>query len=669
MRVLSVKRKLVIFFVALPLIPVLVFAFYFTNEMKKEAVNAFVSSTNNELTQVDQGFTFFVDGLKKMTQLLATTPAFRDVGETLPNYIRGDDPAVLFNNFQQPARRSLDVLIQANKTISVSSIVYLGTQQCGFLTSGLDSMPPRTMKLDPRKRGWYKAAVLKGDVIVTPSYQSGSGDIVVTVAAPCFFADNQLVGVVGMDVSLSTLTDVVRNISIGSTGYVILAQDDGMILANPRQKKNDFKTIDSLGVAEFANLAQMENSFKEITLDGQTYLATVHSSPSLGYRFIGLITKNEILGKIVAIQKIVLALVLGFILFFTVLALWLSNSIVNPLDRVASLIQHIEEQGDLTKRLTIEKEDEIGSLAHLFNVFIEKLHQVVQELKKNSGALHQSASQLNDVSGQLLSESASTEQRSATVTTAAEAASSNLADVANAMEQSSANTNIIAAAAEEMRATMGGIAERSGQAKKISSRAVKGTREAACFMEALDDAANKIGKATETITEISEQTNLLALNATIEAARAGTAGKGFAVVANEIKALAQHTAEATLNISHLVEAVQKTTQRTGESITTIEAVIHEVNEIITAITQAVAEHSNATDEIVTTITQVSLGIQEVNENVAQSSQAVSNITKEIRGISIAATRITKDSKGLAGNAKGLSENSEKLQEIVRHFHV
>jgi methyl-accepting chemotaxis protein len=124
-------------------------------------------------------------------------------------------------------------------------------------------------------------------------------------------------------------------------------------------------------------------------------------------------------------------------------------------------------------------------------------------------------------------------------------------------------------------------------------------------MVELGGAANKIGKVTETITEISEQTNLLALNATIEAARAGEAGKGFAVVANEIKELAKQTAEATLDIKTLIDDVQNTTRSTGGEI-------NRISEVISG----------------------------VNENVNQSSTMSSVISQDITGVSSAAQNIT-----------------------------
>lgn len=182
-------------------------------------------------------------------------------------------------------------------------------------------------------------------------------------------------------------------------------------------------------------------------------------------------------------------------------------------------------------------------------------------------------------------------------------------------------------------------------------------------------AADKIGKVTEVITEISEQTNLLALNATIEAARAGEAGKGFAVVANEIKELAKQTAEATVDIKVQIEGMQDTTGATINDIQAISGVINEINEVITTIATAVEEQSAATSEISENVAQASAGISEVNENVAQSSVAVQDVSRDISEISHGASEINNSSQNVNQSAKELSRLAEQLNGLVSRFKI
>ena len=111
------------------------------------------------------------------------------------------------------------------------------------------------------------------------------------------------------------------------------------------------------------------------------------------------------------------------------------------------------------------------------------------------------------------------------------------------------------------------------------------------------DSAKNIGRVTETITEISAQTNLLALNATIEAARAGQAGRGFAVVANEIKDLAQQTAEATQNIKTDISQVQQTTMATSGQIREVLAIIQKIDGFVSNIAGAVEEQDDTTRKV------------------------------------------------------------------------
>ncbi len=667
MRTLTIKKKLILLLLLLPLLPVLIFSIYFTSEMRKEAVLSFTSSTARELKQVNQAFAFFINGLEHTAKLVARTPVFLEADDLLPNLAAGEDPSATYNNPQDSVKKAINALARATEANPFIATAFLGTEQGAFLSHNLETMP--SPGFETRGRGWYKSALSKGGTIVSSAYESAIGTSVVTIATPYSFPGGNTAGVLGIDIDLSSLTKVIENSTIGRTGYIILVQKDGTILANPHNKESNFKKLSSLKVPAFADLKKMEDSATEITIDKERYLATVYISPQLGYRFIGLIAKDEVMEKALFMQKVMMILAAGFILLFTLLALWLASGIVNPLNRVAVLVQEIEKGGDLTKRLTIEKDDEVGSLSRLFNAFIEKLHRIIEELRENSTNLSNSATLLTDVSSTLLNNSEETAQRTTTVASSAEEMNANLSGVAAAMEQSSVNTNVVASAAEQMRSTIGGIARKSGQAKEVSTTAVTKTKEASSFMKELDGAANKIGKVTEAITEISEQTNLLALNATIEAARAGEAGKGFAVVANEIKELAKQTAEATFEISNLVGDVQETTNRTGNSIGTIEEIINKVNEIISDIANEVDEQSSATEEIVINIGQVSAGIQEVNENVNQSSQAVASITKEIVEVSVSAKNINKSSKNVSTSAQDLAQNATTLQEIVRRFKL
>ncbi|WP_136805594.1 methyl-accepting chemotaxis protein [Desulfosediminicola flagellatus] len=328
-----------------------------------------------------------------------------------------------------------------------------------------------------------------------------------------------------------------------------------------------------------------------------------------------------------------------------------------------------EGEGDLTKRIEIKAKDEIAELAGWFNLFLEKLQNIIRNIASNSIGVGDSSGKLSAIATELLSGAQNTSERSTNVAAAAEEMSANLNNVAAAMEQSSTNTGMVATAAEEMTSTINEIAENAERARGVSTNAVNQANNAFEKMKELGVAANKIGRVTETITEISEQTNLLALNATIEAARAGEAGKGFAVVANEIKELAKQTAEATLDIKNLIDDVQNTSKITEQGIEQISSIIAGVNDIVVTIATAVEEQSAATQEIANNISQASTGIQEVNENVTQSSVVSTDISRDISEVSAAAQSISASSNDVRQNAEDLLARSQELNTIVGSFKI
>ena len=347
-----------------------------------------------------------------------------------------------------------------------------------------------------------------------------------------------------------------------------------------------------------------------------------------------------------------------------------TRSVTMPIKRTVAMLKDIAQgEGDLTKRLDILKQDEIGELAGWFNTFLDKLQAIIKKIAVNSVHVDRSSTELSDIASMVTTGAGETSARADNVSASAEEMSANLTNVAAAMEQTSTNASMVSAAAEEMTATIHEIAQSAANARSISDQAVLNARETSDRMEGLGQAAQGIGNVVETITEISEQINLLALNANIEAARAGDAGKGFAVVANEIKELAKQTSDATLEIKEQIASIQGSTEGTVRGISEISKVIDTVNEIVAAIATAVEEQSAATREIANNISQASQGIQEVNENVNQSSAVAAEISSDIAVVNRSSSEIATSSDQVKLSADDLKRMAAELNHVVSSFKV
>ncbi|MGE4401179.1 MAG: methyl-accepting chemotaxis protein [Desulfobulbus sp.] len=363
---------------------------------------------------------------------------------------------------------------------------------------------------------------------------------------------------------------------------------------------------------------------------------------------------------------IIAIVVVALVLF--VLMLLIGRSISGPVTQASSLAEKMAK-GDLTTKLDIQRKDEIGLMTGSLNSMVTQLSSMIRDIINGVDTLSNSSSDLAAVSKQLSTAARDTSTKAGTVSVATEEMSTNFQSVSAAMEQSTSNVNMVASSTEEMTATVNEIAQNAEKARSISEGAVQQSRQATEKMTVLGASARKIGRVTETITEISEQTNLLALNATIEAARAGDAGKGFAVVANEIKELARQTAAATVDIKNQISEMQETTSTTVEDIEKISEVITEINNVINGIATAVEEQSAASGEISNNIAQASQGIAEVNENVAQATVVISDISRDIADINQQSTQVEQGSNQVQSSAQGLSELATQLHDLIKRFKV
>lgn len=522
-------------------------------------------------------------------------------------------------------------------------------------------------------RGYFQAAKQSGKSAVGDISKSKlTGKLISVVCAPIISSKGEFLGVLGLSMKAENITDIVLSKKVGQTGYAFMINSEGIIIAHPDAKH--ILTLDLRTLKGMEEITQRMITHKAGVTDylfkGKDKLAGYAPVKLTGWSVAVTQDRDDFLAASYEIRNLVIVVTMVSLFVVLVTIYFAAKSITGPINNVVSSLKDIAEgDGDLTRRLPVLSRDEVGEMAIWFNIFINKLQEIIADIGQNTCSVDDAAGELTHISNNLSSTATATSKRSESVTAAAEEMTANLNSVAAGMEQSTTNTSMVAGAAEEMTATINEIAENSKNAQSISHNAVEQAKCTSQKMSELSNAAKAISKVTETITEISEQTNLLALNATIEAARAGEAGKGFAVVANEIKDLAKQTAAATLNIKKQVEEVQGTTLSTIEEINQISSVINSVNDIIVTISEAVGEQSSTTREIATNISQASQGMGEVNENVNQISAVACSITNDISSVNMAATEISDSSSQVNKSAENMGALASRLHAIVNNFKV
>nr|WP_313741247.1 methyl-accepting chemotaxis protein [Pseudomonas sp.] len=550
---MNIKTKLVLAFVLVALIPVSLVAAISVLNIRSQAVEQFLDGSTREIRQIDGNMRQFFDATTQNVEQMAADPAYTAVA-SLKDYRPADAAS---QPLPAAAKQVIEQFARYGATHPAAAIISIGLED-GTYAKWPDD--PQLANYDPRARPWYKAAMASpGKTVRTPAYYYEKDDVaLVGTAHTLNDANGAAKGVYVVSVSLKNLSELVKSIKLGDSGYVMLIED-GVVLVDPRDPAHNFKALDGLG-APYAQLASTAQGSTEVEIDGVRYMANVWTSPGLGWRFIGLIEAREVMSAATRMTWLTVLIVGVLALVFAVLGAAFARLIVRPIGQVSSGLQSIAAgEGDLRHDLKIQGKDETAELAGWFNQFLAAIRQLIQRIGAASGNLHE-ASRVNSSLADNMNDAAGRQREAVEL-------------VSTAFNEMVATANEVARACSHAATSADSGHHRVAEGKQqveVTTDSINRleTRlgESAQAMLELEEGSRSINQILGTIRAIAEQTNLLALNAAIEAARAGDQGRGFAVVADEVRALAKRTSDSTTEIDHLLNTLASKTHQVSEKM-------------------------------------------------------------------------------------------------------
>lgn len=506
--------------------------------------------------------------------------------------------------------------------------------------------------------------------------------------------NGKIVGILYVGVkeqNAEAIKNMILKMKIGKKGYAATSNEKGILLIHPTSLGMDISQE-----TFFKEIITHKNGLVSYTWMGEHQVSAYAYYP--GFRWYVMTTAymgdftDEILASNRNITLISTAIIVVISIVVILLLLWVF--VIKPIRGINNILKDLAAgDGDLTVSLPEQRRDEIGRVATHFNAFIQKLYHIVlgisgeinglidssQELGGSSQNLKHILNQVNDALKMTSEVTAALNKKSINAVNAMEDSLANVGEINSkareiegyyeALEENAGGLEdkvlSVTTAVEEMNATIGEITRNTTEAASVSGEANQQAEATRILMSRLSQMTNDISEIVDMIKEISAQTNLLALNATIEAASAGEAGKGFAVVANEIKNLANQTANATKKINDQIVEVQQHTDESVAKIGSIGEVITKLNYINLEIASALEEQSVTINMISGDMNVTATTTKSTVQNVREIGSRIKDIFTNLTQVNTHIEQVSEISKDVSDQVHNISDQGKMIGGLSR----